>query len=433
MRVALPLALILWLFSIPVAQAAYTVSTEEQAWAKCWDLKATKSGGYYNTAEWSCKFNGNDAIILYNVNTLGTADTVRFSTACEYGRDEDGCSGPEPEVCYELGQVYDPATEQCTLNCPNGQMDGQCLNPPQECTPDRPDYMGRIGAGNVAICEDDISSCGDAGTFGIVNGTGTCISNDYGPPTLCPPGSISRFDGYGFTCDSLPEGTENPQWADGPPNVDTNGDGAPDAYDPRQDPASAYNAIKNIFNQNSVVINQNNITNNNLTSIDNAIKQGNSENAANLEGIAGALGDLASGIGGMASDLGALKQMGENGELAGGGGSGDGTTEIVGEDGNAITWSGESINTELTDPTESYDQVMADYQAKINQIKGEVQAMFSTSLTGGGSVDDNIKSIHGVDVNFSLNRFLSGLDILGAIVLFCAAFISAGILFSGRG
>ena len=327
-RVSLQGCLILWLcLFTTVATASYTVSTEEQAWAKCWDLKATKSGGYYNTADWSCKFNGDSAIILSNVNSGGTADMVRFSTPCEYGRDETGCAGPEPEACFEMGQVYDPQSGQCTLNCPEGQLNGQCLQTQDECTPDRSDYMGKIGAGGIAVCGNDLASCG-TGTAGIVHGKVTCIPDDYGPPSLCPEGSISRFDGYGFTCDKLPDGMENPQWADGPPNVDTNGDGAPDAYDPSLDGGSGYHAIKNLYNQNSVVINQNNITNNNLTNINESIKREGEKAAEGMEGIAGQLG-------GMASDLAALKQMGEAGELAGGGGAsggGEGLKNEAGED-----------------------------------------------------------------------------------------------------
>ncbi|MFL1484745.1 hypothetical protein [Marinobacter sp. LN3S78] len=111
-----------------------------------------------------------------------------------------------------------------------------------------------------------------------------------------------------------------------------------------------------------------------------------------------------------------------------GGGSGDGEGE-----GDPVTWSGEEIDLTLSDTDEEYDQVMNDYKQKIQDIKNEVQAMFGTNLSGGGSVADDVHDIKGVPVNFSLNRFLDGLNILGAVVLFCAAFISAGILFTGRG
>lgn len=124
------------------------------------------------------------------------------------------------------------------------------------------------------------------------------------------------------------------------------------------------------------------------------------------------------------------------GNIPGGGGGGNGNGSGDGDgDGEdpAINWSGNAIDTELTDPADDYDQVMSDYQTKINEIKDEVRALFSTNLSGGGTIEDNIKTIKGVEVNFSLNRFLDGLNIIGAIVLFVAAFISAGILFTSRG
>lgn len=253
---------------------------------------------------------------------------IGASNPTGYGHDFEGENPTidDPEDCFEVGQVYDPKTQECTLNCPEGELNGQCLVNADECNPDRPDYMGKIGTGGVSICGDDLGACG-SGSVGIVNGKVTCVASDYGPPNICPEGSISRYDTYGFTCEQLPDGIQNPQWGDGPPNVDTNGDGVMDGYDPRQDPASDYYATKNIYNQNSVIISQNTITNNNLNSIDGAIKQGNAENAANLDGIAGALG-------GMASDVSALKQMGENGELGGGGssGGGEGLKNEAGED-----------------------------------------------------------------------------------------------------
>lgn len=118
---------------------------------------------------------------------------------------------------------------------------------------------------------------------------------------------------------------------------------------------------------------------------------------------------------------------GDNGS-GGGGGNGNGEGE-----GEPITWSGEEIDLTLSDTDDEYEQVMNDYKQKIQDIKNEVQNLFGTNLSGGGSISDNVEEIKGVPVNFSLNRFLDGLNILAAVILFCAAFISAGILFTGRG
>jgi hypothetical protein len=117
-----------------------------------------------------------------------------------------------------------------------------------------------------------------------------------------------------------------------------------------------------------------------------------------------------------------------NGDEDGGntGGGGDGESD-------SVTWSGEEIDLSLEDTDEEYEQVMEDYKQKIQEIKNEVQSMFGTNLSGGGSVPDDTGVIKGVEVNFSVNRFLPDLSILGAVILFAAAFISAGILFTGRG
>lgn len=302
-----------------------------------------------------------------------------------------------PEECVETGQFYNPATQECASECVNGSMDNQCLTTPdQTCTEASADYQGTVGWGedHRAVCSGD-TSCGDNERFAynqLNDGTwsGVCISNDTNPPT-CPYGFDGVLEIYdnGFACGQLNEDKESDK------NDSSDGDSDGDGQADDNGMAGQLEDIKGL------------------------LRDGNTETGNIGESLKKGFGDLTEAIGDIPG---------------GGGGSGDdGNGEGEGEPEEPVTWSGEPIDTELTDPTEQYDQVMADYQAKINEIKGEVQAMFSTNLAGGGSVDDNIKSIHGVEVNFSLNRFLDGLNILGAIVLFCAAFISAGILFSGRG
>ncbi|MGM0769970.1 MAG: hypothetical protein ACQEV6_18320 [Pseudomonadota bacterium] len=279
-------------------------------------------------------------------------------------------------------------------------MDNQCLTTPdQTCTEASADYQGTVGWGedHRAVCSGD-TSCGDDERFAynqLNDGTwtGVCLSNDTNPPT-CPHGFKGVLEIYdnGFACGQLNEDKASDK------NDSSNGDSDGDGQADDTGMAGQLEDIKGLLRDG----------NNEVGNIGQSLKKG--------------FGDLKDAIGNI---------PGGGGGGSGGGGSGDGEGDSELPD--PITWSGDPIDTELTDPAEEYDQVMADYQTKINDIKAEVKAMFGTSLTGGGSVDDNIKSIHGVEVNFSLNRFLDGLNILGAIVLFCAAFISAGILFSGRG
>jgi len=315
------------------------------------------------------------------------------------------CVIPEqqPEECLEIGEFYNPRTQQCVTECPHGRLDSQCLAEPEtECDESSGDYQGTVGWGENQrpVCAGD-NQCQDNETYAFRENAegswaGRCISNETNPP-VCPKGfegALIITDG-GFACEGLNPDPDNPDDPNDTSDGDSDGDGEGDTT--------------GISGQ--------------LQDIKKLLSGGNTErtNIKNkLDGIGKSIKDGASAI----TDA--------IGNIPGGGG-GDSGGDGDGETPDPVSWSGDAINTELTDPSDDYDQVMADYQAKINEIKGEVQAMFSTNLTGGGSVDDDIKNIKGVDVNFSLNRFLSGLNILGAIVLFCAAFISAGILFTSRG
>ena len=254
------------------------------------------------------------------------------------------------------------------------------------------------------ICGDPQNKCPSGYTFGIVS-TGTttsekCIPNEYQPPQ-CSGSDVLTVDQWGgHSCLPPNNAPDNPSPGgdDDPNNGDSDGDGQADT-----------NGIADQLQDIKSLINRGNTDRNTLNET--------------LKGLGKQMGE---GIGSITDAIGNIPGGGGNGS-GGEGGEGEGEQE------DPVTWSGTPIDTELTDPTDDYDQVMADYQAKINDIKSQVQAMFSTNLSGGGSVDDNTKTIKGVDVNFSLNRFLEGFNILGAIVLFCAAFISAGILFTSRG
>jgi len=314
----------------------------------------------------------------------------------------------EPDECLEIGEFYNPRTRQCVTECPSGRLDNQCLAEPEtECDESSADYQGTVGWGDNhrPVCGGD-NQCQDNETYAFRENdegswSGQCINNDSNPP-VCPKGfegALIITDG-GFACEGLNPDPDNPDDPNDTSDGDSDGDGEGDTT--------------GITEQ--------------LQDIKNLLSGGNTErtNVKNkLEGIGQSIEDSAKSITDAIENI-----PGGGGDGGNDGDDGDGEDD---DNPDPVTWEGEPIDTELTDPSDEYDQAMSDYQAKLNQIKGEVKAMFSTNLSGGGSVDDNTKTIMGVDVNFSLNRFLAGLDILGAIVLFCAAFISAGILFTGRG
>jgi len=267
---------------------------------------------------------------------------IRKVRACEaplvLNPETNTCEEPpvEPEDCFEMGQVYDPNSKQCTLSCPNGQLNGQCLeNPESECDHHSTDFIGYVGSGRSAVCGDQVTECNAAGgQFGIFNGSAVCVSEDYGPPPICGPNEVSVYDTYGFTCGPILGGDGNPQWEDGEPNEDTDGDGVPDRFNPNLVNSSEMIQIVggNIFNQNNHIINQNNITNHNLTNINNSVnnlnqtinQQGEQANQ-NLEGIAGILGQIAGDVSNIATN--GIPGTGGGSGGDGGDGTGDGTGE----------------------------------------------------------------------------------------------------------
>ncbi|MBD3657802.1 hypothetical protein [Marinobacter sp.] len=152
----------------------------------------------------------------------------------------------QPNECYEAGQIYDATNKECVLDCGGlGQLDGVCLQSSAQnndtCNSQTSDYQGSVGFGNttINICASQ-TQC-DGGSFGVVNGTPTCIPDAYGPPT-CPASGALVIDEYGFVCESLNNAPEAPQVAE-EPNTDTNGDGIPDEYQRENDPNSTDKAI----------------------------------------------------------------------------------------------------------------------------------------------------------------------------------------------
>ncbi|MDK8463093.1 hypothetical protein [Marinobacter sp. SS13-12] len=180
------------------------------------------------------------------------------SCPSDYSWDIDAqeCLPPsqEPEECYENGEIYDAQNQQCVQSCPEGSLNGVCLQQPanndENCNADSPDYQGFIGNGYAKknLCESQ-QQC-EGGSFGLVNGTPACIPDEYGPPT-CDVGTVAVLDEYGFVCadpQDAPEPGQEPDewWKDEEPNTDTDGDGEPDEYDPGNDPTSVDKGLNKI-------------------------------------------------------------------------------------------------------------------------------------------------------------------------------------------
>lgn len=153
----------------------------------------------------------------------------------------------EPQDCFENGDRYDNTTQTCVTDCPNGELNGLCLNPPQddECDTDSPDYKGSYNFGNETKRFCDSSPSCPGGTPGFVNGALTCIPDDYGPPE-CPSDGVLVIDEYGFVCDGMNDTPEPEPEEPKEPNTDTDGDGQPDEYQRENDPNSTDDAIDRV-------------------------------------------------------------------------------------------------------------------------------------------------------------------------------------------
>lgn len=210
-----------------------------------------------------------------------------------------------PEECRETGEAFDPIIKQCVEECEHGMFNGACLPPPEEqpeCNRDAPDYRGEVvlgygqspipACGNFDQCTDD-----KPGQVGFFQGELRCIAEDFGLPK-CKGGTIATFDNYGFTCVTLNNQPEQPDTPE-EPNTDTTGDGQPDQYVADNDP--------NIHRKQLDKLSENQQTAN--------------DSLANLENIGTGtnkrLDDINKGVS-------ELVQMGRDGQLSGGGGSGDG-------------------------------------------------------------------------------------------------------------
>lgn len=407
MRLFVQRCLILFLLGFSFSAFANPYSSESEALAACQAAASGFSYGYSCTSypSFPAQYDGN----------------IR---ACLWGSPNNNCHAPNwywieigPEDCFEEGKVFNPNTGQCSLSCPNGQLNGQCLeNPESECGPQSSDYMGAIGPGGSPVCESQFNECqGGGGQFGIFNGNSVCISDDYGPPTLCGPGQISVFDSYGFTCAPI-VGSENgnPQWEGGEPNEDTDGDGVPDRFNPNLVNSSEMLQIVggNIFNQNNHIINQNNITNHNLTNINNSVnnlnqtinQQGEQANQ-NLEGIAGILGQIAGDVSDIATNGipgtggGSGGDGGDGGDGGAGGDGGDGTGDGTGE--------GEGEGVDLT----NIEGLLSDMDDKFGELldgmEGGEGGFDLSEMLSAPTFGESISSISGTISESQLGQFLA--------------------------
>src|SRR5680860_294411 len=147
------------------------------------------------------------------------------------------CLAPqEPEECIEVGEFYNPRTQQCVTECPNGRLDNQCLAEPEtECDESSGDYQGTVGWGenHRPVCAGD-NQCQDNETYAFRENaegswSGRCISNETNPP-VCPKGfegALIITDG-GFACEGLNPDPDNPNDPNDTSDGDSDGDGEGD-------------------------------------------------------------------------------------------------------------------------------------------------------------------------------------------------------------
>ncbi|MBW0147502.1 DUF948 domain-containing protein [Marinobacter arenosus] len=277
MRLSLQGCLILWLclFSVTANAAPFYVSNDQWHSGPTWYGSAAEICSYLDNkvqdgyTSYPCEYPQTDTRTVgidgvtytnlpyhrFEVPVAGTGNPVLYAydfagvdnppTPCEppnYTDPDTGeCLAPDqPEECYENGEIYDAEYGRCVLECPNGQLNGVCLQDTAEntddCNADSSDYKGFIGNGSTKhnLCTSNMEC--DGGAFGVVNGTPACIPDEYGPPT-CDNQGVIVIDEYGFVCSDPEDQPEEPETPEAP-NTDTDGDGEPDDYQRENDPES---------------------------------------------------------------------------------------------------------------------------------------------------------------------------------------------------
>jgi len=87
----------------------------------------------------------------------------------------------------------------------------------------------------------------------------------------------------------------------------------------------------------------------------------------------------------------------------------------------------------LGSTAEKLAEVTAEFNTEWNRVKSEAESKFSTSLSSGGSIPTRVTSVFGVNIDFSISRFLPYLQIIANLIIAAAWIMAAGIVLSGRG
>lgn len=331
---------------------------------------------------------------------VDAGDAYRFGPRCQVQQ--------ESEECLEIGEFYNP-NGYCTTECSSGSaMNNICLlrddDQEDRCGPDSDDFRGTIGHGGntQSVCGDN--SCPKGGSYGFEEGAdgsyqATCFPPNTNPPE-CPAGSavIMGSDKVSFQCESIRL----------PGPDDGNGDGKGDGSDGDSD-GDGKADTDGIAGQ--------------LNDIKKLLGKGNTNTGNINETLKGLSNQLGEGVGKLTEAIGNIP--------GGGGGGNGGKTEIVGKDGEGITWSGEAIEMEIKDGLEELEAAQAEYETLIGNIRSEMASSIG-SFSGGGGLQDNNITLFGHTFNAGLSKFGADLSIVGSVVLFAATFMALGIVMGAR-
>lgn len=376
---------------------------------------ATSTYADFHHVEWqtSLTYNKKQVGFCYNMyydnaypeNLYGPVYSKLYgyiTTDCDTGTEWDESAGscitpaPTPEQCAEQGDYFDPPSQTCVPVCTNGALNNSCLvEPDPQCSPTSEDYLGTAGFGDDQryVCSGE-STCPAGQSYAFSEGSdgsyvGVCVSDSQNPP-VCPGGFESVLEIYedGFAC-----GVTNEEATDPNRNNTSDGDSDGDGVADDTGMAGQLQDIKGLLKDG-------NVTRDNIAE---AIKKG--------------FGDVVDGLGGS------------------GGGASDPSatdkTEIVGEDGNAISWSGGAIAMEVKDGLTELNAVQGEYETLIANIRSEMSASFG-SFTGAGGLQDNNITLFGQTFNAGLSKFGADLSMIGSIILFAASFAALGIIMGAR-
>lgn len=78
------------------------------------------------------------------------------------------------------------------------------------------------------------------------------------------------------------------------------------------------------------------------------------------------------------------------------------------------------------------EEIQEDLEKKIDDIKDEIQAEFSSAISGTGTIQDFCKNIRGSEVCFGMQKFESWLDPISQAIFLVACVLSFAIVLGGR-